>query len=113
MKYIAARGTLVDHDDEAPRRPPHLPAEVDTLKFDHLILATGSSPVVPPMFQIGDPRVMDSTGALNLEDHPQRPSSSAADTSASEWAPSMPPSAPRSPSLSSPPAYSPAPIANS
>jgi dihydrolipoamide dehydrogenase len=42
------------------------------LKFDHLILATGSSPVMPPIFQINDPRVMDSTGALNLPDVPAR-----------------------------------------
>ena len=42
------------------------------LKFQHAILATGSSPVVPPMFQKNDPRVMDSTGALELADIPGR-----------------------------------------
>lgn len=73
VKYIAARGTLVDSTTMKLHAVPGLPApEVDTLKFDHLILATGSSPVVPPIFQIRDPRVMDSTGALNLEDIPKK-----------------------------------------
>lgn len=42
------------------------------LKFQHAILATGSSPTVPAIFQKNDPRVMDSTGALALEDVPGR-----------------------------------------
>ncbi len=42
------------------------------MKFRHAILATGSSPVMPAIFQKNDPRVMDSTGALNLEDIPRR-----------------------------------------
>lgn len=41
-----------------------------TLRFEHAILATGSLPAVPPMFQLDDPRVMDSTGALELLDVP-------------------------------------------
>ncbi len=41
-----------------------------SIKFKHAIIATGSSPAVPAMFQIGDPRVMDSTGALELADVP-------------------------------------------
>ena len=40
------------------------------LRYQHLILATGSSPTMPGMFNIGDPRVMDSTGALELTDVP-------------------------------------------
>ncbi len=38
--------------------------------FDHIILATGSRPAVVPTFKIDSPRLMDSTGALNLEDIP-------------------------------------------
>ena len=45
---------------------------VGKLKYQHAILATGSSPVVPPLFQKNDPRVMDSTGALELADIPER-----------------------------------------
>ncbi len=41
------------------------------LTFDHCILATGSVPTMPPVFDIGSDRVMDSTGALNLVDIPE------------------------------------------
>ena len=44
----------------------------ENLHFDKIILATGSRPAVIPAFNIGSPRVMDSTGALNLEDIPKR-----------------------------------------
>ncbi len=42
------------------------------LTFDHCIVATGSTPAMPPIFNIGDDRVMDSTGALELKDIPAR-----------------------------------------
>lgn len=42
------------------------------VKFEKLILATGSRPVVPAAFNIGSPRVMDSTGALELKDIPAK-----------------------------------------
>ncbi|QDV10447.1 Dihydrolipoyl dehydrogenase [Rosistilla oblonga] len=41
------------------------------ITFDHCILATGSVPFVPPAFDIGSDRVMDSTGALELKDVPE------------------------------------------
>jgi dihydrolipoamide dehydrogenase len=41
------------------------------LSFDRIILATGSRPAVIPAFTIDSPRLMDSTGALNLEDIPK------------------------------------------
>ena len=50
---------------------PSIPAE-RTLTFDHCILATGSVPAMPPSFQIGSDRVMDSTGALAMTDIPKR-----------------------------------------
>ena len=43
----------------------------ETIRFDHAILATGSTPAVPPSLKIDDPRVMDSTGALDLPDIPK------------------------------------------
>jgi dihydrolipoamide dehydrogenase len=46
-----------------------IPAE-GKLTFDHCIVATGSTPAMPPNFQVGSDRVMDSTGALNLTDIP-------------------------------------------
>jgi dihydrolipoamide dehydrogenase len=41
-----------------------------TLSFDRIIVATGSRPSIVPAFQLDTPRLMDSTGALNLEDIP-------------------------------------------
>ena len=41
------------------------------LTFDHCIVATGSIPAMPGAFDIGSDRVMDSTGALELEDIPK------------------------------------------
>jgi len=42
------------------------------ITFDHLILATGSIPVMPQVFDLGSDRVMDSTRALRLADVPER-----------------------------------------
>jgi dihydrolipoamide dehydrogenase len=42
------------------------------LSFGHAILASGSRPAVPASLKIDDPRVMDSTGALDLPDLPGR-----------------------------------------
>ena len=45
----------------------------ETVQFEHAILATGSVPVVPASLRLpggDDPRVMDSTAALNLPDIP-------------------------------------------
>ena len=44
----------------------------ETLDFDHCILATGSVPQLPAVFDVESPRVMDSTAALELTDVPQR-----------------------------------------
>lgn len=40
--------------------------------FDHCIIAVGSQPVKIPSFPHGDPRLIDSTGALELKDIPKR-----------------------------------------
>src|ERR1700756_3992365 len=42
----------------------------ELLSFDRIILATGSRPAVIPTLKIDSPRLMDSTGALNLQDIP-------------------------------------------
>src|SRR5262245_13065461 len=42
----------------------------DTLTFEHAIIATGSSPSTVPGLSIDSPRLMDSTGALDLPDVP-------------------------------------------
>jgi dihydrolipoamide dehydrogenase len=42
------------------------------VRFDHCIVASGSTPAMPRIFDIGDPRVMTSTEALLLPDIPKR-----------------------------------------
>ena len=42
-----------------------------TLTFDHCILASGSRPARIPAFALPTPRVMDSTGALEMADIPE------------------------------------------
>lgn len=43
----------------------------ETLRFDHAIIATGSRPATVPGLSIDSPRVLDSTGALMLNDIPR------------------------------------------
>ena len=43
-----------------------------TIRFQNCIIATGSVPVVPKPWQLGDDRVMDSTGALLIPDVPKK-----------------------------------------
>src|SRR3954454_19079022 len=44
---------------------------VETVQFEHAILATGSLPASPAAMKGDDPRVMDSTAALDLPDLPK------------------------------------------
>jgi dihydrolipoamide dehydrogenase len=43
----------------------------ETRTFDRIIIATGSRPAVIPTFKLDTPRMMDSTGALDLSDVPK------------------------------------------
>jgi dihydrolipoamide dehydrogenase len=43
----------------------------ERVQFEHAILATGSTPAIPPMLKVDDPRVMDSTSALEMPDIPK------------------------------------------
>lgn len=70
VTVIRARGSFVDSTTlELDGEDPSIP-EGNRLIFDHCILATGSVPAMPPSFDIGSDRVMDSTGALALADIP-------------------------------------------
>ena len=42
----------------------------EQLSFDRIIIATGSRPAIVPALKLDTPRMMDSTGALNLEEIP-------------------------------------------
>jgi dihydrolipoamide dehydrogenase len=72
-----------------------------TVSFDAAIIAAGSEPVALPFIPHDDPRVIDSTGALDLDTIPPNGCSCwAAGSSAWRWPPSTPNSAPRSRSSS-------------
>src|SRR5215813_4971846 len=43
----------------------------EQVQFEHAILATGSVPAIPPTLKVDDPRVMDSTAALDLPEIPK------------------------------------------
>ena len=68
ITYLQGFAEIVD--------PHHLTVKLtaggeEQVQFEHAILATGSVPAIPPMLKIDDPRVMDSTAALDLPDIPK------------------------------------------
>ena len=67
LKHIQGRARFVDahtlHIDKAD-------GDQDQLQFENVILATGSRPAVPGVFRLDTDRIMDSTGALELNDIP-------------------------------------------
>ncbi|QDT37150.1 dihydrolipoyl dehydrogenase [Stratiformator vulcanicus] len=69
VEIIQARGTFVDSNTLSLTKPD---GSNETLKFKKCILATGSVPAMPSFFDIGDERVMNSTGALELKDVPAK-----------------------------------------
>ncbi len=46
--------------------------EDDRLTFEKLILASGSIPTIPPAMRVDSDRIIDSTGALDLPDIPEK-----------------------------------------
>jgi dihydrolipoamide dehydrogenase len=69
VNYVNARATFADSQT---LNLTTADGQTSRMKFKHAILATGSSPAMPAIFQKNDPRVMDSTGALLLESLPGR-----------------------------------------
>ena len=64
VEFVGAQARFVDSKTlelEGGRR----------VAFKHCILATGSAPIKPPALTLDNPRIMDSTGALRLEDVPR------------------------------------------
>ena len=71
VKIVNARGIFVDSQTLQLEGGNPDTYESERITFDHCIVATGSVPAVPKMFNIGSPRVMDSTAALKLEEIPK------------------------------------------
>ena len=69
VHLIQARGEFLDSSTLQLKQPD---GSTEELTFQHAIVATGSTPAMPKIFDIGDERVMDSTGALALQDIPPR-----------------------------------------
>jgi dihydrolipoamide dehydrogenase len=68
VQYLQGRAEIVD-----PRslRVKLVAGGDEAIQFEHAIIATGSIPAIPPALKIDDPRVMDSTSALDLPDVPK------------------------------------------
>ncbi|MCG8449975.1 MAG: dihydrolipoyl dehydrogenase [Pirellulales bacterium] len=71
VRVVHARGVFVDSQTLELEGGNPDTYDSSRLTFDHCILATGSVPALPKMFDIGSERVMDSTGALALADIPK------------------------------------------
>jgi dihydrolipoamide dehydrogenase len=67
VEYIQGRAAF---ENSTTLRISKTDSSEAVLSFDRIIVATGSRPAVIPAFRLDSPRLMDSTGALNLEDIP-------------------------------------------
>jgi dihydrolipoamide dehydrogenase len=67
VEYIQGRAAF---ENSTTLRISKADASEVVLSFDRIILATGSRPAIVPAFKLDSPRLMDSTGALKLEDIP-------------------------------------------
>jgi dihydrolipoamide dehydrogenase len=67
VTYIQGRAAFENSTTLRISKPDNTEA---VLSFDRIILATGSRPAIVPVFKLDSPRLMDSTGALDLEDIP-------------------------------------------
>jgi dihydrolipoamide dehydrogenase len=67
VEYIQGRAAF---ENSTTLRISKADATETVLSFDRIILATGSRPAIIPALKLDSPRMMDSTGALNLEDIP-------------------------------------------
>ena len=68
VQYIQGRGELVDAHTLLVKLAA---GGEETVTFEHAIIATGSVPAIPASLKLDDPRVMDSTSALDLPDIPK------------------------------------------
>jgi len=67
VEYIQGRAGF---ENSSTLRIKKADATEVVLSFDRIILATGSRPAIIPALKLDSPRLMDSTGALDLQDIP-------------------------------------------
>src|SRR4051812_24962889 len=68
VNYIQGLAEIVDAHTLNVKRAD---GSEETLQCEHIIIATGSVPAIPSSLPVDDPRVMDSTAALDLPDIPK------------------------------------------
>lgn len=68
VKYLRGTASFVDSRSLSVKKQE---GGEEKLRFDNIIIATGSRPVRIPGVSIDSPRVMDSSGALDLPDIPK------------------------------------------
>jgi dihydrolipoamide dehydrogenase len=67
VRYVQGRASF---ENSTTLRVARTGSGEETLSFDRIILATGSRPAIIPALKLDSPRMMDSTGALDLQDIP-------------------------------------------
>ena len=67
LEYIQGRAAF---ENSTTLRISKADSSQAVLSFDRVIIATGSRPAIIPALKLDSPRMMDSSGALNLEDIP-------------------------------------------
>ncbi|MEX1224981.1 MAG: dihydrolipoyl dehydrogenase [Pirellulales bacterium] len=72
VRVIHARATFFDSNTLQLEGGDPSTYENASLTYDKLVLAAGSSPAMPGFFKTESDRVMDSTGALELPDIPEK-----------------------------------------
>src|SRR5512146_882474 len=65
VKYVQGRAGF---ENSTTLRVTKADGKEESLSFDRIIIATGSRPAVIPSLKIDSPRMMDSTGALDVQD---------------------------------------------
>ena len=71
VKVIRARASFEDSQTLKLESVDGDPPAEERITFNHCIVATGSKPIRIPAFDLPTPRVMDSTGGLELPDVPE------------------------------------------
>lgn len=67
VQYVQGRAAL---ENSTTLRVTKSDGSTESFAVDRIILATGSRPAVIPALKLNSPRMLDSTGALNLDDIP-------------------------------------------
>jgi dihydrolipoamide dehydrogenase len=71
VQVVRAQASFIDSKTIKLTAVGDVPPVEERLTFEHCIVATGSSPAQVPAFNIPSPRILDSTGALELQDVPE------------------------------------------